>query len=68
MLRKELSHRKLSCNKGRKILTVEPRFLVSDRRAEGGKFEEDFQTANRATQYPGTTVNQKRNRNESNRI
>lgn len=40
-------------NQERKVLTVEPQFLVDDKRAGGGKFEEEFQTADRGTQYPG---------------
>lgn len=37
----------------RKILTVGPQFLVDDKRVGGDKFEEEFQRANRVTQYPG---------------
>lgn len=36
----------------RKILTAEPQFLAGGRRVGGGKFEEEFQRANRVTQYP----------------
>lgn len=36
----------------KKILTVEPQFLLDDKRVGGDKSEEEFQIANRVTQYP----------------
>lgn len=35
-----------------KILTVELQFLADDKRVGEDTFEEEFQTANRVTQYP----------------
>lgn len=54
MLCFQLHHGEALCrgSEAVKILTAELRFLSGGKKVGGDRFEEEFQTADRATQYP----------------